>query len=341
MRTGIVAIGRNEGERLRRCLRSVPAGCPVVYVDSGSTDDSVAFAEGLGMGVERLSTEGGFTAARARNAGWRRLLAAHPDLSFIQFVDGDCELDPQWIARAEQALDAEPQLCAVFGRRRERAPAASLYNRLCDDEWNVPIGLVRSCGGDVLFRAAAIVQAGGYSDDLIAGEEPDLCLRLGEQGWTVRRIDAEMTLHDADIHRAGQWWRRVRRSGHAFAEHAARHGARAFPDWRRQRDSILLWGGMIPAIIGMLALVAAFLPSLWLALGACLLVALYPAQVARIAWHKARAGAPPRFALAYGLWIMLGKIAQFGGLARFYLKRWRGGPHRLIEYKGEETRRVP
>ena len=38
---GIVTIGRNEGERLRRCLSSVVGrGMPVVYVDSDSTDGS-------------------------------------------------------------------------------------------------------------------------------------------------------------------------------------------------------------------------------------------------------------------------------------------------------------
>lgn len=338
MRTGVVAIGRNEGERLKRCLRSVPAGCPVVYVDSGSTDGSVAFAQGLGMSVERLSTAQGFTAARARNAGWRRLLAEYPALDFIQFVDGDCELDPQWIARGEAVLDAESGLCAVFGRRRERFPAASIYNRLCDDEWNVPVGLVTACGGDVLFRAAAIVAAGGYSDDLIAGEEPDLCLRLGREGWTIRRIDAEMTLHDANIHHARQWWLRVRRGGHAFAEHVVRHGGGAFADWRRQRNSIVLWGGLIPAVIGLLVLIALLAPSLGAALLAGLLAALYPAQVARLAWKKWRGGVAPQFALVYGTWLMLGKFAQFGGVARYHLKRWRGGPHRLIEYKGEGQR---
>jgi GT2 family glycosyltransferase len=330
-RAGLVAIGRNEGERLKRCLRSVPAGCPVVYVDSGSCDDSVTFAQGLGMAVVPLATAQGFTAARARNAGWRALLAAHPGLDFVQFVDGDCELAPDWIARAIAALDAEPGLCAVFGRRRERFPQASFYNALCDDEWNVPVGLVEACGGDVLMRAGPLVQAGGYSDDLIAGEEPDLCLRLGGAGWRVRRIDAEMTLHDADMHHARQQWLRARRAGHAFAEHVARHGVAAFPGWRRQRDSILLWGGLIPALIVLLAL--AGLRWTAPALLAPALALLYPAQIARIALGKWKRGAPARFALGYGLWIMLGKLAQFGGLARYHIKRWRGGPHRIIEYK--------
>lgn len=330
-RIGLVAIGRNEGERLQRCLRSVPAGCPVVYVDSGSTDGSVEFAQSLGMTVERLSTERGFTAARARNAGWRRLVSEHPGLEYIQFVDGDCELAAGWLDEARRALEAEPDLCAVFGRRRERFPKASLYNALCDDEWNVPVGLVSACGGDVLFRVQALKQAEGYSDDLIAGEEPDLCLRLSLKGWTVRRIDAEMTLHDADIHHARQHWLRARRAGHAFAEHVARHGGNAFRDWRRQRNSIILWGGLVPAIILLLAIIGLESPPA--ALVALAFALLYPAQVARIALGKWRRGAEPRFALSYGLWIMLGKVAQFGGVVRYHIKRWRGGPHSLIEYK--------
>jgi GT2 family glycosyltransferase len=333
-RIGLVAIGRNEGERLIRCLKSVGAGCPVVYVDSGSSDGSVEFAQSLDMTVVRLGTERGFTAALARNAGWRRLLDEHPEIAFIQFVDGDCELNPAWMARALEEIDADPRLCAVFGRRRERFPQATPYNALCDDEWNVPVGLVEACGGDVLFRVAALRQANGYTDDLIAGEEPDLCLRLGREGWKIRRIDAEMTLHDADIRSWRQNWRRFRRAGHAYAEHVVRHGRHAFPDWRRQVRSILVWALAIPLAIMGLALVA--LVSGWWPfwLGAALGLLLYPLQVARIARGKARAGADRRFAWFYGRWMVMGKFAQLGGVLRYHWKRLRGGGHRIIEYKG-------
>jgi len=333
-RIGLVAIGRNEGERLKRCLRSVPADCPAIYVDSGSTDGSVAFAESLGVTVVRLDTREGFTAARARNAGWRRLLNAHPALEFVQFVDGDCELDAGWLPRALAEMDEDTRLCAVFGRRRERFPNASIYNALCDDEWNVPVGLVEACGGDVLFRADALGQSGGYSDDLIAGEEPDLCLRLGLAGWRIRRIDAEMTLHDADIHAARQQWRRARRAGHAFAEHVARHGDVAFPSWRRQVRSILVWALVIPAgIVGAIMLALASGVD-WFWLAAALGVMLYPLQILRTALKKARAGADRHFALAYGFWMTIGKFAQLGGVLRYHWKRLRGGGHRIIEYKG-------
>jgi glycosyltransferase involved in cell wall biosynthesis len=71
IRTGLVAIGRNEGERLRRCLISAQGVYDhVVYVDSGSSDDSVALAESFGAVVVVLDTARPFTAARARNAGF-------------------------------------------------------------------------------------------------------------------------------------------------------------------------------------------------------------------------------------------------------------------------------
>lgn len=332
-RVGLVAIGRNEGERLKRCLRSVPPGCPVVYVDSGSTDGSVAFAQGLGMSVEPLSTEQGFTAARARNAGWRRLLAEHPGLEFIQFIDGDCEMDAGWLPRAVVAIEAEPELCAVFGRLHERHPEASFYNALCDDEWNVPLGLVGACGGIALFRVAALREAEGFNDAIIAGEEPDLCLRLRLKGWTVRRIDADMALHDAAITRAAQWWKRTRRGGHAYAEHLARHGRDADPMWRRNRDSILLWALVVPLVIVALLAGALVLRQPIVALPGLGLLLLYPAQLARLTLRRHREGKSWGFALGWAFWMVVGKFAQLAGLWQYHWKRWRGQTSQVIEYK--------
>jgi glycosyltransferase involved in cell wall biosynthesis len=325
---GVVVIGRNEGDRLKACLRSLPASSDVVYVDSGSTDDSVAFAHSLNFRVIALSTDRGFTAARARNAGLEAL-SGQP-LTFVQMVDGDCEVDSGWIATARAALEAEPDLAVVFGRRRERFPDRSIYNALCDEEWNVPVGEARSCGGDALFRLGALAQAGGYNPDIIAGEEPDLCFRMRAHGWRIRRIDAEMTRHDAAITRFGQWWRRIKRSGHAFAENHHRH-----PEdtrWAQQVKSIILWGGAIPAAIVMLLLGAlAWCP---LALAALALALLYPLQIARLAWRKHRGGAPLGFALASSFFLTLGKFAQLSGIILFHRNRTTAQASKIIEYKG-------
>ena len=332
-RCAVVVIGRNEGDRLVRCFESI-GDYPAVYVDSGSTDDSVAEARKRGIQAVILATDSGFTAARARNAGWRAVAATFSGLDYIQFVDGDCEFAPGWIATATAALDADASLCAVFGRRRERFPDASIYNALCDDEWNVPVGLVEACGGDVLFRLSALREAGGYSDDLIAGEEPDLCLRLGKNGWKICRIDVEMTLHDAAITKAGQWWRRTRRAGHAFAEHVARNGSAAFQSWRGERNRIILWGTALPLLIVALLAFALIADAGSAGLSALALALLFPVQMTRLTLRDLRQGHSLHFSGAHGFWLVAGRFAQAGGMTRYWLNRARRRRNSLIEYKG-------
>src|SRR5207248_7690312 len=136
----------------------------------------------------------------------------------VQFVDGDCELASHWLDAAERALHDDANLVAVFGWLHERHPEASIYNRLCEVEWNLaPAGLSESCGGNALIRAAAFRAAGGFDAALPAGEEGELCLRLRRAGGTIRRLDVNMGWHDAGLTNWAQWWARAERFGIAAA----------------------------------------------------------------------------------------------------------------------------
>jgi GT2 family glycosyltransferase len=220
----------------------------------------------------------------------------------------------------------------VFGRRRERAPDASIYNALVDDEWNVPIGEVGACGGDILIRREAYEAVGGYPETMIAGEEPDMSMRLTAAGWTLRRIDAEMTLHDAAIANFGQWWTRARRAGHAFAELADRHPEVRSPDWRGVCKRILIWGGVLPGIAILGLLLAIFVDIRWLLLP-LLLVLGWCLNVLRLMIRRLGDGLPAPIAQASAFFLMLGKFPEFLGLATYRLNRRRGAQASLIEYK--------
>lgn len=308
-----VVIGRNEGVRLSACLASLQGQVRrIVYVDSGSTDGSVAAARAAGAEVVALDMARPFTAARARNAG----LAVLEGAEFVQLVDGDCEVRPGWIAAALDAMAARPGAVVVCGRRRERHPEASLWNRLCDREWDTPVGPARACGGDALMRLGPLRAVGGYREDLIAGEEPELCLRLIRAGGEVWRIDAEMTLHDAAMTRFGQWWRRSVRAGYAFAEGAALHGAGPERHWVRETRRALLWGLVLPVAAVLAGLVH---PAGWLVL------ALWPVQAARLGWRWRDPAA--------GIFNVVGKLAEAQGVLRYGWDRLRGQKRGLIEYK--------
>ncbi|SFI48592.1 glycosyltransferase family 2 protein [Albimonas pacifica] len=333
---GLVAIGRNEGERLRRCLASARAllgpGAPLVYVDSGSTDASLAIAAEAGARIVEIAPAEGFTAARARNLGAAALAGAAPE--FIQFVDGDCELVAGWLETAQARLRAEPGLAVVAGRRRERAPGASIFNRLCDMEWNTPVGRAAAVGGDALYRREAFEAVGGFDPAFICGEEPELCLRLARAGWGIERLDAEMTLHDADMHRWSQWRRRAERTGWAFAEGADRYGDGPEGYNRREARRSLAWGlGLPGALLVSLALAALGAGALaaLLALGALGLAGLVVLRAAR--WRRGF-GDPWPHALLYGGLAMAGKPFEALGAWRYRRAKARGERGRIIEYKG-------
>lgn len=321
---GVVVIGRNEGARLVACLRSVAAlRLPVVYVDSASTDGSQAAARAAGARVVELDLARPFTAARARVEGAAALFAAAPDLAYIQFVDGDCALAPGWIAAARGFLDAAPGYAVACGRRRERAPGASPYNRLADIEWDTPVGDAAACGGDALFRAAAYRMVGGFDPALIAGEEPELCTRLAEAGWRIRRLPEEMTVHDAAMTRLGQWWNRAVRSGFGYAQAWRATRGHQHPLYRRELLRAGAWTAGPPAasLLGG----ALLHPLLWLVAPVA-----YGAQVARLA---VRFGAGDAFSWRRAGLLTLGKVAEAWGALRYLKRAAAGAAGGTIPYK--------
>lgn len=315
---GVIAIGRNEGDRLKQCLRSVPAGIPIVYVDSASSDGSADFARSIGAMVIELDLAIPFTAARARNAGRDHLLREWPMLKYVQFIDGDCELEAGWLEAAANFLDTEPTVAAVCGRRRERFPERSFYNQMCDDEWNTAIGAAEACGGDAMFRMSALAQVRGYDPTLIAGEEPELCHRLRDMGWRIWRIDCPMTIHDADMHRPRQWWLRTVRSGFGYAQvwEKTRTGMNP-PLYGRQLVSALLW------TLGVVAL----------SLAAALVVGPAGLAAGPLLWLLQLARLAKRGGLRRGGHLLVGKIAEAIGILRYALSRLTRRKQGAIFYK--------
>ena len=325
---GAVAIGRNEGPRLIACLDALVGRVRrVVYVDSGSTDGSVAMARDRGVEVVALDLSEPFTAARARNAGLDRLLELEPGLRYVQFVDGDCTVVDGWLGGARRALEDRPELAVACGRRREEFPEGSVYNLLADLEWDTPVGDAEACGGDALMRVSALAEVGGFDPTLIAGEEPDLCVRLRAIGWKVARLDREMTRHDVNMTRFGQWWRRHVRAGHAYAEGADRHGRGADRHWVRPVRSNWFWGAAVPA--GSLAMA-------WPTAGLSLLGMLgYPLIACRAARGRRRRGTPAGASALYGISCAVSKFPQVVGQGRYQIARVLGRRSGLIEYKGD------
>ncbi|MEM9165718.1 MAG: glycosyltransferase [Planctomycetota bacterium] len=323
---GAVAIGRNEGERLATCLRSL-ASCVsrIVYVDSGSTDGSVELARSMGAEVLELDMSVPFTAARARNEGLARLRELESEVEYVQFIDGDCELVEGFVSEAMATFEQNARYAVVCGRRRERYPGGSIYNAMTDVEWDTPIGEATFCGGDALMRVAALTEIGGYDPAVIAGEEPEMCFRLRERGWIVMRIDWDMTLHDAAMHRFGQWWKRNIRAGHAAAEGAWMHGRSPERFAVRWALRPVFWAGVLPFV--------AIITAWWsFGLSLVMLAGIYGLQ-----WWRIRAREERRsslvFATRYATLTLVSQFALLWGELTFVWNKLRRRRAGIIEYK--------
>lgn len=327
---GAVVIGRNEGERLRQCLASlVPARIPIVYVDSGSTDGSVDLARAMGAEVVELDDAAPFCAARARNAGYRRLLEHAPGVRFIQFVDADSEIVGDWLPNAAAALTRRADAAVVSGWLRERHPEASVFNRIGDIEWNsATAGEADSAGGICMIRREAFDSAGGFDVSIPAGEEPELCQRLRKQGWKILRLDCDMGRHDLAMTRFAQWWRRTVRSGYGAMDVARRFGVVRFAVQTRRTRFWTIWlvltaGAGAGALTGSAAAGAL----------AAILAAVLPIRMARIALRTMARGYPFGTSCAYGMLTAIAFVPQMIGQVMYVLDRHGGRAPRLVEYK--------
>ena len=311
-RVAAIVIGRDEGETLRLCLDGCVDQCrSVIYVDSGSSDDSIDQAKLRGAHVVNLGPMVPFLPGLARNEGFRQLEELNRDAEFLQFVDGDCVLAPDWIENAVAALDADPSIHIVCGGLSEVDPQSSPWKRMCQIEWAELAGRVSWCGGIFIVRREAFRAVGGFREDVVAGEEPELCTRIRDAGGEVERIDAPMASHDSHMLHFSQWWGRELRGGYMDYSVATPSGSQPFAP---ERFRMYVWTlGWLLLCLG-LTLAGGWLAGL---LGLCVL----PAQMLRQVLWSLRRGHDFISSLVYGGLVVLLNWPKLLGQMRFLWDR--------------------
>lgn len=328
----VVVIGRNEGQRLARCLESVRRirsfrKIQLIYTDSASVDRSPELAAQYGAEVIVVHPERP-TAAIGRNAGWRQATE-----EFVLFLDGDTILHPDFPLAAFNAMAADSKICAVWGHRRELYPEKSIYIRVLDLDWIYAPGIVEACGGDVLMRRSALIKTGGYDEQLIAGEEPELCRRLRAQGYFILHIDHPMTQHDLHITRWSQYLKHARRAGYAYAQISDRFRSTEDPLWLADARRGVILGCFWP-----ISFVAALAGDIhyWY-LGIAIWSGLFLAACLRSAWKARWKSNNAMTLLLYGVHSHLQHVPILIGQLQYILDKRVGKQRDLIEYKQKEA----
>ena len=301
--------------------------CPIIYVDSGSSDNSVEIAKPLVNCVHKLDPATPFSAARARNEGCQHLTTLFPSLQYIQFVDGDCVIDEGWLTAAQAAIEQDEKRAAVIGHLQELNPDASIYNRMCAMEWRSPAGELTNfgaLGGISMIRADVFKQLGGFKANVIAGEDSEFGVRLSLAGYKVVKIDHIMAVHDANISTFQQWWKRAVRGGHAIGQRADLNGATIAKDCVKERKSTLVWGVFLPIV----ALILLIFAGCW----SLLILLAYVYLAIKVYFYRRKQGENSRDAFTYAQFMPFVKIANGLGLLKFYVNKFKQS-YEIIEYK--------
>lgn len=310
----IVIIGLNAEKTLQRCIESIKENSysqnliTIIYSDGGSIDNSVKIAESIeGVKVVKLKLEHP-TPGKQRNEGWKSGKA-----EYVQFVDSDTIVDIDWIKTAVEELN-RGEAGAVCGDRREMYPEKSIYNWIGDNEWNAKPGYIKYFGGDVMVKRELLEKTGGYNDNLIAGEDPELAYRAGKEGYKIKKINALMTKHDLAMYKVKQYWKRAYRTGHAYAEVNKMHRDMWYDDYERiiKRGGIGLIGSIVGALFATITPYFIFITLLSIGV-------LFRPRIMLVNYFKSEMNLTKKEAKIYAIHASVVVIPQLFGILRYKL----------------------
>jgi len=316
----IIVIGLNEEKNLKECLSSIfesslggDEKLEIVYVDSGSIDNSIAIAKSF-YNVKVISLQDSPpSAAKGRNLG-----ASITKGDYIQFVDGDSALDKNWIKMALQALELDQSKGVVFGAIEEVDNKNTIYSKVCRFDWYTPPGDYRLCGGNAMWRRDIFIKAGGFDSTLSAGEEPDLCYKVRQNGHRIVCLDAPMVKHDLDMNSFKEYWLRSIRSGYAYSVIAMRFMNMEEKLWLKETIR-----NFLDPLLWVIIILSGFSIG-WLA-SLSLLFAFISYRIIRIIKNVQQRTTSLTDALLYGLHIQFSRLplalGQIKGLTEVFLSR--------------------
>jgi len=190
----VVVIGRNEAARLGACMESIRSSLSVLsheilYIDSKSTDDSVAIAKAYGARCFVLKDQN-TTAGLGRYVGTKEAKG-----EYILFLDGDMQLEKGFCEKAMMAM-AQRSYDGCSGIRKDVYMKDGQLAGTNDNYFGCTAErIVPEFGGAVFLKKEALERVGGWSADTIACEEAELHARLVAAGCRIAELPVPMIVH--------------------------------------------------------------------------------------------------------------------------------------------------
>jgi GT2 family glycosyltransferase len=180
----------------------------VIFVDDGSTDESVSFVETHYPTVEvvRQPVNGGFVASCHAGVAVARG-------EWLVMLNNDTEPEPNWLAALVAAGEANPHAGSVASKMLLYDHREVLHNagdlmgldgvprnrgvwQIDTGQYDGETAIFGACGGGAAYRRAAWQQTGGFDGRLwMYLEDVDLAWRLHLLGWEAAFAPAARLYH--------------------------------------------------------------------------------------------------------------------------------------------------
>lgn len=207
----------NARRWIENCLNSLKKqtypNVEILVVDKYSTDGTREVAEQMGARVinapiER-STQMNFGAKNARGR-------------YVYFTGADIEYDPDYIERAVKKCEDEGCDAVIVS-----------VTTKSDNFWGRAKGLERlTYLGDDLIETARFLKKdvflaiGGWDENLVAGEDYDLQVRLNKGGYKTCRVEGSSEKHLGEPESLREIWNKNFYYGRTFVNYLAKNPAR-------------------------------------------------------------------------------------------------------------------
>lgn len=233
-----IIIGKNEGWKLSKCLNSVKdtievnklEDAEIIYVDSDSSDDSIARALSF-KHVTVYKITGECNAAVGRNVGAR---AARGEILF--FIDGDMEIKPSFL-----------KLVINDGKLRYDLVTGHIIEKYYDQEGNLLGKKNRTFGKELPAEDEKVSVTGGLfliskktwnsvnemNERFWKSQDLDLCLRLCKKKADLVRKNAVFAVHHTTSYLDYcRFMDRIKSGVHFYTGLLLRNHLKCFPMWK-------------------------------------------------------------------------------------------------------------
>ena len=192
----IVIKALNEEEHIEKAVSSAllaveKLGGEVILADSISTDATVDIAKRYPITIVQLKNPEDRRCGVGPQLGYQVARG-----QYVYILDGDMEMDPDFLPVAVAEMEKDPWLGGVGGLIEEKSESSYQFRGRKRRKAEGVSGDVKWLDMGGLYRRAALEQSGYFSNrNLHAYEEQDLGLRLGSYGWHLRRLDLRSVVH--------------------------------------------------------------------------------------------------------------------------------------------------